>query len=1563
MTLNTTKTVAMEVEEQEQEQPPIARHTDLPDIEEPSLDTQEERDQFWKELVAQRELERKLAIQNGKMDDPQVPKRLEDAITIVGTCPDMCPRFERYRRERENNLASEFETIPGTKRIDHKRAVKMYERAAGDKTLPSDLRPAPVLKKTLDYLFHDLLTAHGMEKSAAFIRDRSRAVRNDLTMQHLTDSTAMDCHDRCARFHILAIHYLNGKPGFSLALEEQQLMNTLQSLKEFYEDQRGKYASPHELEMRVYHRLIHIRDQKERAESIPARIANHPVFLYVTQFRKHVQNISAPISKTSKLVVDQTAMEIFGKMVESLRSTGDAVMIYLVALILERLFGNDTIEDIESIKGGLTLADIIDGNSSAYAGIDQEQYEEEYEEQQEDDWEQELDRELQDGFAEVEQSESVVQPQPHHTLGTTIFGPTSGSIFGPQPTKSSPFPSSISAPRLQQPTPPPQALFGPASTSAGSVFGSPFGGTAPPASTSSILGQQQSPPPSSVPAPINIPNPFGQSSGIFGKSASAPPPVPSVFGSSSGYFGSPAASSSPPKQTTSSIPNFFSSPSHTQPTVASSTTPAPPFAPGLFSQLNKSTPAASDVSPPPPQPPQVQPPKSQLAPSGSSSFSFPSMGFLNPTAPPFTPSLPFSLTTPGTTQSQPAPPPSSSAFGNLKPPLPSRSEPLDAASTSSPAPSSVTPAPVMARTRTNSSSSMTPPLKINTAVPTVPPPRPLQAQPTLLVESPRQLPAAPKHVPVSLPSTPTNTLGPQPSALLNHLKGTLGGTGISTPFRGSSSSGSVGGSGLGPLSPLVMGTPTTSGSAAFAAAALGSSSTSPFASMNSSFNLNQPPMSKANEMDLGLLGLNGKLDKGKRKEKDEDRDEDGAKEGAAESEGKKDEEKTKGDEGSTAVKKGSMGVKPEPEVKRRSEISVETLDAMKSTAAGFAKKGTVVRTMFRTWLDRVVQAAEYLEAWDRSEAYRAKNVLSRSTSENTARKGKGKERTGRAARLVVQESPMADKKRRQSSGMLSSVDSPQRKRARRRSSGVVKPARTDEELAQRFKSNHDDHERRWAVGSFLRTFQNHVKSKVQHLDEMPARWQIWVSTNPVSDPTAIWVEKKFDIPNSGSWASETVFSIPIAEQRGAQQAHPGVIVFECTPLEGEGDSLERKYRVLDDCARLRTVLEGLSGKRFYNPALLTFCWARDLESYNAQDFFEMVGQFVKDGTLKSHVAVPMNSSDFNPDQTLTSALEKLTIDVEGERVRALTTEGVYNVLSPVLKSFIAEWISSCTNGDHFNWKLFNLVVRASFELMNSVTRSICGLCNLPEEAIPLIPEFPDTVAEDSDATYDQVEDWLADFPPPTDVAHILMDIESHRTIEQDFPARIFMDHMLQLLVELISPPTDSQTSPAPSHLVLRGDLAASIVELEELLQPWRLTLSQRLNKTAARRAAALHKRRPSGGSVSGSDYSNFLLSPEPESKRLRLSTPSVVGDSSFRYSPSATPAAGLTSTPSRVVNGDRANGNGHHVGGHMSPPQNLSASVAAPDRPPVMTAAMLRAFTKDIKRKYMPRTAATSTSR
>lgn len=45
-------------------------------------------------------------------------------------------------------------------------------------------------------------------------------------MQHATGPLAIECHDRCARFHIVALHYERDTKGFSIALEEQQLMNS-----------------------------------------------------------------------------------------------------------------------------------------------------------------------------------------------------------------------------------------------------------------------------------------------------------------------------------------------------------------------------------------------------------------------------------------------------------------------------------------------------------------------------------------------------------------------------------------------------------------------------------------------------------------------------------------------------------------------------------------------------------------------------------------------------------------------------------------------------------------------------------------------------------------------------------------------------------------------------------------------------------------------------------------------------------------------------------------------------------------------------------------------------------------------------------------------------------------------------------------------------------------------------------------------------------------------------------------------------------------------------------------
>ncbi|KAJ3804693.1 SAC3/GANP/Nin1/mts3/eIF-3 p25 family-domain-containing protein, partial [Lentinula aff. lateritia] len=237
-----------------------------------------------------------------------------------------------------------------------------YERAAGDKTLPSDLRPPRVLAGVLDYLFGELLVREGFVGTYAFLRDRTRAVRSDFVMQREGGAVAMGCHERCVRFHVVALRAMRGEREFSVALEEQQLMNTLQSLKEFYSDQRGVWRSPNEVEMRVYHRLVHIRDQRERQDDVAEEIRRHPVYVLTTAFRAHVQAESSPITKNSALVVGAEGMRIFAELAAWLMGQqGKRGMVYLVACLLEHLFGRDTIEDIDAVRGGLGLADIING--------------------------------------------------------------------------------------------------------------------------------------------------------------------------------------------------------------------------------------------------------------------------------------------------------------------------------------------------------------------------------------------------------------------------------------------------------------------------------------------------------------------------------------------------------------------------------------------------------------------------------------------------------------------------------------------------------------------------------------------------------------------------------------------------------------------------------------------------------------------------------------------------------------------------------------------------------------------------------------------------------------------------------------------------------------------------------------------------------------------------------------------------------------------------------------------------------------------------------------------------
>ncbi|KAJ3301418.1 hypothetical protein HDV03_000864 [Kappamyces sp. JEL0829] len=187
-------------------------------------------------MKAQRPLLAQQYIKEGKMPDPNHSYSLNDAVTFVAECQDMCPEFEREEREFTNFLEP-FEKIPGTDRVDHAKAVKRY-------------------KRTLDYLLHDIINQHGVVASHAFVRDRARSIRNDLTLQNYRGVEAVILHERIARYHIMCSNVLCGSPGFVMQQEVEQLRKTLLSLMEYYKEMNQKQIRmPNEAEFQAYYIL------------------------------------------------------------------------------------------------------------------------------------------------------------------------------------------------------------------------------------------------------------------------------------------------------------------------------------------------------------------------------------------------------------------------------------------------------------------------------------------------------------------------------------------------------------------------------------------------------------------------------------------------------------------------------------------------------------------------------------------------------------------------------------------------------------------------------------------------------------------------------------------------------------------------------------------------------------------------------------------------------------------------------------------------------------------------------------------------------------------------------------------------------------------------------------------------------------------------------------------------------------------------------------------------------------------------------------------------------------
>ncbi|KAF2218501.1 SAC3/GANP/Nin1/mts3/eIF-3 p25 family-domain-containing protein, partial [Elsinoe ampelina] len=241
------------------------------------------------QLKTRRETERKDAIRDGFLADPDRPRTLAEAITPTGTCPDMCAEFERLERIVQKDVWGQETREDGTP--DEARMVKKFRRAAAgiDEQLPSDLRPPQTLRKTCDYLFDELIgNAESLASVHHFVWDRTRAIRNDFSIQQITKPAdveiAIECYERIARFHILSLHQfaVQEKPydKYDWYQEREQLDRTLLSLMQYYEDNRDRVNIKNEAEFRAYCIIFQIQDPipdlEDRVSCYPQHIKTHP---------------------------------------------------------------------------------------------------------------------------------------------------------------------------------------------------------------------------------------------------------------------------------------------------------------------------------------------------------------------------------------------------------------------------------------------------------------------------------------------------------------------------------------------------------------------------------------------------------------------------------------------------------------------------------------------------------------------------------------------------------------------------------------------------------------------------------------------------------------------------------------------------------------------------------------------------------------------------------------------------------------------------------------------------------------------------------------------------------------------------------------------------------------------------------------------------------------------------------------------------------------------------------------------------------------------------------------
>ncbi|KAH9495275.1 SAC3 domain-containing protein 1 [Bulinus truncatus] len=181
---------------------------------------------------------------------------------IVGTCLTMCPEKEMMLREREKLLHpfelksqdSKMYCMEKQSLADYNKMVKEFSRpAAGRADTESDcLRPAPVLKQTVEYMYTCIVPKSHPAWTAVyeFVFDRLRAVRQDMVIQGINGQDAIYLLEQIVRFHLYAAYRLRDASlsEFDPVINKQHLLECLKRLLYLYQVTPGYHTNRVEME-------------------------------------------------------------------------------------------------------------------------------------------------------------------------------------------------------------------------------------------------------------------------------------------------------------------------------------------------------------------------------------------------------------------------------------------------------------------------------------------------------------------------------------------------------------------------------------------------------------------------------------------------------------------------------------------------------------------------------------------------------------------------------------------------------------------------------------------------------------------------------------------------------------------------------------------------------------------------------------------------------------------------------------------------------------------------------------------------------------------------------------------------------------------------------------------------------------------------------------------------------------------------------------------------------------------------------------------------------------------